>query len=115
MTDDVIFFREYLHHNSTEWEHYKQCRDMFRDMTDAGGELGDFVYRQLEPILFGKIPYSPATAQVNETIRRANETFRVSQRVNSCRLAISTTVDCDNVTCGVYSWARVCVKLRHTR
>ena len=51
---------------------------MFRRALGGTGEIGDYVYRQLEPIIFGKIPYSPATAEINEIIRRANQTFNVS-------------------------------------
>lgn len=51
---------------------------MFRRALGGNGEIGDYVYRQLEPIIFGKIPYSPATAEINEIIRRANQTFNVS-------------------------------------
>lgn len=76
----ILSYREYQNHNSSEWQRYKYCRTLFRRMTNAGAgsELGSFLYKQLEPILFGKIPYSPATAKVKETIRRANDTFKVS-------------------------------------
>ncbi|XP_055631846.1 glucosylceramide transporter ABCA12 [Toxorhynchites rutilus septentrionalis] len=66
------------------------CKQLYRDVTNTNN--GKITWKQLKPILQGKILYGPPSDRNDEIIKFANQTFVDMGRLQSFFKALNTTV-----------------------
>ncbi|XP_062562122.1 glucosylceramide transporter ABCA12 [Armigeres subalbatus] len=90
--DNVLYSKDFKGADPDELEAMptKYCKQLYRDVTNTNN--GKITWKQLKPILQGKILYGPSNDRNDEIVKFTNQTFVDMGRLRDFFKALNTTV-----------------------